>query len=265
MLQLFVGRSTVESDDTTFGTSSSTQPVASISTGGSLPLLVRGGDKSPTPKFHLNEYLVSVADDECLLRRMYSRLLMHHDCAPLSFSDGSHLLADLSSYLTETGGTVATYADLVILDYEMPCMNGIETAKILRSRGFVGDIVIVSGSVTEKLNEAAKEAGVNAVYSKPISRGLIDRLLLTHLRQAPVRSACTPLLARGEPTYGILSTKASNSEAATSHRSGVGSGTSSDDAGIGSVSGTPCETRSCDTALLLTIPVGCSDTSLATK
>ncbi len=67
---------------------------------------------------------------------------------------------------------------LIILDWKMPGMDGLETARQIRAR--VGDevsIIVVSAYDTEAIEAQAKEAGVNGFIAKPFFRSTVYNAL----------------------------------------------------------------------------------------
>jgi CheY-like chemotaxis protein len=79
--------------------------------------------------------------------------------------------------------------DIVILDWEMPLLDGGEVARIIRSPGVfpVPDvpIIILSGHVERWRVEQAQRLGINEFLKKPVSgKALLDRMvaILAHPR-----------------------------------------------------------------------------------
>ena len=67
--------------------------------------------------------------------------------------------------------------DVALLDVRMPGLDGLEVARRLSELGGV-DVVLLTGSATESLVEAAEAAGVRALLSKDLARDEICRRLL---------------------------------------------------------------------------------------
>ncbi|HIJ83347.1 MAG: hypothetical protein HW380_261 [Magnetococcales bacterium] len=69
----------------------------------------------------------------------------------------------------KAGITIATVwqPDLIIMDLEMPVMDGIPTIYILREKGFRGRILVLSGQLTPENTAKAREAGATHFFSKP--------------------------------------------------------------------------------------------------
>jgi DNA-binding NarL/FixJ family response regulator len=67
--------------------------------------------------------------------------------------------------------------DVALLDVRMPGLDGLEVARRLQELGGV-HVVLLTGSATESLIEAAEAAGVRALLSKDLARDEICRRLL---------------------------------------------------------------------------------------
>jgi CheY-like chemotaxis protein len=73
--------------------------------------------------------------------------------------------------------------DLIIADYEMPSVTGIDVAREMRLTRANAAIVLWSGRFTPEITSAAKRAGISHLVSKPcepselsrVIRGVIDR------------------------------------------------------------------------------------------
>jgi DNA-binding response OmpR family regulator len=56
--------------------------------------------------------------------------------------------------------------DLVLMDIEMPNMNGFDATKTLRSKGFTNPIIILTSSDSEEDRKTADELGCNGYILK---------------------------------------------------------------------------------------------------
>ncbi len=84
---------------------------------------------------------VAIVDDEELLRTSVAALLAEMGHEPLTFSGGREALLHLET----------TPVDLVLLDYNMPDMNGLDTAGRLRSLRPELPIIVCSGHLTPQV------------------------------------------------------------------------------------------------------------------
>ncbi len=62
----------------------------------------------------------------------------------------------------------AGYYDLVLMDINMPVMNGLEATKRLREMGFTLPIIAMTANVGDRDKRAALDAGMNAFVEKPV-------------------------------------------------------------------------------------------------
>ncbi len=56
--------------------------------------------------------------------------------------------------------------NLIILDFSMPVMNGVDTARILKTIMPAVPIILFTIHANEMLSEAAKETGIDKIVSK---------------------------------------------------------------------------------------------------
>ena len=59
--------------------------------------------------------------------------------------------------------------DAVVMDRGLPDMDGLEAVRLLRSDGYCGPILVVSGFAGEEHVAASLDAGADAVLAKPFS------------------------------------------------------------------------------------------------
>lgn len=71
--------------------------------------------------------------------------------------------------------------DLVLMDIEMPAIDGIMATKRLRDAGYSGTIIMHTANVTIDRRELCFEAGCNDYIEKPIARSDFLALLSRHL------------------------------------------------------------------------------------
>ncbi len=88
--------------------------------------------------------------------------------------------------------------DLVLMDMQMPVMDGFDATTLLRLTGFDQPVVALSANVAQSDIEAALAAGCNAYLSKPINLDAFFQMLAHYL--PPGESAqSTPDLTGGIP------------------------------------------------------------------
>ena len=100
----------------------------------------------------------------------------------------STLETDGHEIVTETDGAAGEKRasdrfDLILLDIQLPKMNGLEVCRSLRARGLRMPIVALSASVLPEEIARTKSAGFDLFLSKPISpRDLRDAVRLVAAR-----------------------------------------------------------------------------------
>jgi PAS domain S-box-containing protein len=82
--------------------------------------------------------------------------------------------------------------DLVLMDLQMPVMDGFEATARLRERGFTQPVIALSASVMQDDRRRAHSAGIDDHVAKPIDRALLYRTL-EHWLDAETRELTAPL------------------------------------------------------------------------
>jgi CheY-like chemotaxis protein len=81
--------------------------------------------------------------------------------------------------------------DIVFTDVQMPVMGGIEATRLMRTLGFKGQIVAISGSDEQNLPDRCLAAGCNEFIRKPASLEGLSRLVT---RFFPPKTQLPPLV-----------------------------------------------------------------------
>ena len=74
--------------------------------------------------------------------------------------------------------------DLVLMDLNMPNMNGIEATKKLRREGFVNPIVVLTASESAEDRARAQSAGCNEYIVKTLEMSGVEKMLNRYLSEA---------------------------------------------------------------------------------
>jgi chemosensory pili system protein ChpA (sensor histidine kinase/response regulator) len=110
-----------------------------------------------------------VVDDSITVRRVTQRLLERHGMRVMTAKDGVDALSILQDHLP----------DVILLDIEMPRMDGYELASHVRADARLTDIpiVMITSRVGEKHRARAIEIGVNDYLGKPYQENqLLDAI-----------------------------------------------------------------------------------------
>ena len=87
---------------------------------------------------------------------------------------------------TATGGVKqvkADHADLVLLDVNLPDMDGREACKIMRRNGYKGPIIMLTGQGSDSDTILGLDSGANDYVTKPFRFGVLLARIRAHLRQ----------------------------------------------------------------------------------
>ncbi|NJM09651.1 MAG: response regulator [Bdellovibrionaceae bacterium] len=76
--------------------------------------------------------------------------------------------------------------DLVVLDIQMPGMDGHQVARTLRDKGFVQPIIALTAHAFKEDRERAFRNGINEYLTKPINRSVLLRTLSNRLGASPL-------------------------------------------------------------------------------
>lgn len=103
---------------------------------------------------------VAIADDQQLFRKGIISLLKEFEEIDIVFEagDGKDLLNQLAN-----GNTVP---DVILLDIEMPLMNGIEALKKIKSKGYASKVIILTMHDEEEMVIHLIEMGANGFLPK---------------------------------------------------------------------------------------------------
>jgi len=152
-----------------------------------LPVATNGAtesseDRDSRSRTRSGPLSVAYVDDEQQVASVMTRLLERQGFVVRSFGSAAEFLTDLAA-------RHPAY-DVIVTDYNMPRMSGIELARAVRERGLEVGLVLTSGYVSDQLRVAAEEVGITRLVKKPES---ID-LLCTAIRDAaPAKRAATTI------------------------------------------------------------------------
>ncbi|MFN8608460.1 MAG: response regulator [Vulcanimicrobiota bacterium] len=89
--------------------------------------------------------------------------------------------------------------DLILMDCQMPELDGFETTRRLRSSGFAGVILALTGNSDDETLRKCTEAGMNGHISKPVDATTLRGRIAAALPQMLNAEAESPTPAAAEP------------------------------------------------------------------
>lgn len=138
----------------------------------------------------LHERAVLVVDDNPTSRLILEELLNGWEMQPLCVADGATALAELEGRAAQ-GEPVP----LVLLDYQMPGMDGLELARRIQRSPRLGDpaLLMLSSSGQGEAAQQAREAGITRYLIKPVKPSDLLDAICEALQTAPISPHQEPL------------------------------------------------------------------------
>ncbi|WP_394126778.1 response regulator [Vibrio hepatarius] len=121
---------------------------------------------------------ILVVDDEAMNRQILSELIQSSDIHCYEASNGIKAIERVNKQ----------HFDLILMDIQMPEMNGLQAAEVIRQR-FTSDqlpIIAVTANAFAKDKELALQAGMNTSIEKPIDTAELYNVLQQHLPFSPM-------------------------------------------------------------------------------
>jgi len=113
-------------------------------------------------------WTILVGEDDPTSQKIIRRILEQAGAQVELFADGQSLL-ESGSY---------TCADVILLDYHMPQLNGPATARRLRESGYSKPLLALTAGIVDAEREQCLQAGMDDVQGKPLDRQRLIRWLL---------------------------------------------------------------------------------------
>ncbi|MEH6952753.1 response regulator (plasmid) [Nitrobacter sp. NHB1] len=112
------------------------------------------------------KHKICVLDDDPDVLQSLRFLLETHGFEVRTFSAAAPLLTSI-----DLDGV-----DCLVIDYKLPCMNGLDVAARLRQRNVVAPIILITGYPDQHIAEKAAAAGIDYILFKPHLESLVTRV-----------------------------------------------------------------------------------------
>jgi PAS domain S-box-containing protein len=147
-----------------------------------LPAVTKRGDNTDGP--HLTGLRILAADDVDINREILNGLLTQQQAQVHCAENGKEAIQ-----LHKEHG--AGYFDIVLMDVQMPVMNGLQATELLLMREAELPIVALTAHAMAEERQRCVDAGMVGHLAKPFDADDMIRLILKHTRRAPQAPAPT--------------------------------------------------------------------------
>ncbi|MEI7600464.1 MAG: response regulator transcription factor [Aestuariivirga sp.] len=117
---------------------------------------------------------IIIVDDDDMLRETLTEQFSLHD--EFAVTEAPTATAGIKAIKADS-------ADLVILDVNLPDMDGREACKIIRKNGYKGPVILLTAQASEPDTILGLDAGANDYVTKPFRFAVLLARIRAHLRQ----------------------------------------------------------------------------------
>ena len=117
---------------------------------------------------------IIIVDDDDMLRETLTEQFSLHD--EFAVTEAATAAAGIKAIKADN-------ADLVILDVNLPDMDGREACKIIRKNGYKGPVILLTAQSSEADTILGLDAGANDYVTKPFRFAVLLARIRAHLRQ----------------------------------------------------------------------------------
>ena len=117
---------------------------------------------------------ILIIDDDDMLRETLKDQFSLHD---------EFVVSDAATATAGVKSVKADHVDLVLLDVNLPDMDGREACKIIRRNGYKGPVIMLTGQGSDSDTILGLDSGANDYVTKPFRFGVLLARIRAHLRQ----------------------------------------------------------------------------------
>jgi DNA-binding response OmpR family regulator len=121
----------------------------------------------------LTKKIVLVDDDDTLRETLKDQFQLHDE----------YEITDFPNATAGVKAVKADHADMVILDVNLPDMDGREACKLMRKNGYKGPILMLTAQGSDSDMILGLDSGANDYITKPFRFGVLLARIRAHLRQ----------------------------------------------------------------------------------
>lgn len=125
---------------------------------------------------------ILIVDDSAMNRKMISRLFASSAEFEYNLLEASDGQEGVDIVLGDAENNRINEIDVILMDNQMPVMNGVTAVKLLRKGGFVNLIVMISGDSLNSDSVSLSSCGANHVMLKPIRKDALFDMIRSFIR-----------------------------------------------------------------------------------
>ena len=110
-----------------------------------------------------------IVDDDTASRRMLEKIILEGNLGVV--------VGEAGSGVDSLSPILSIHPDVVLIDFLMPKLDGIETIESLKQQGFQGQFIMISQVVNKEMVGEAYEKGIEFFIHKPINRLEVQSIL----------------------------------------------------------------------------------------
>ena len=148
----------------------------------SAPRSRRAPSPLPAEASRLDGARILVADDNAINQVVARDLLRHRGARVDVVDDGAAAVRAATN----------TAYDAILMDVQMPQLDGLEATRRLRQQGLTAPIIALTASMLEENRQQAFDAGMDAFVRKPFTPDALYRTVATHLRSPDAPRSAHP-------------------------------------------------------------------------
>lgn len=117
-----------------------------------------------------------VDDDKLICDSIYEILMENYEFTEVQYSyDGAQARDKINS----------TFFDIIILDINIPSVNGLQLMKYVQERSRESAMIMTSGNITPQMAQIASDFNVEEVLHKPFDLSKVTKVVDTIIKRHP--------------------------------------------------------------------------------
>jgi CheY-like chemotaxis protein len=132
---------------------------------------------SPSPGDQLDCRVLLVEDDAD--HQPLLSLMLRKSGSEVAVAENGRIAIDMACAARRAGIPF----DIIIMDLQMPVLDGVTATRLLRAEGFTNPIIALTARAISTDRDRCLAAGCDDFLSKPVTRPRLAKLLFSHLQR----------------------------------------------------------------------------------